>query len=263
MKKVPPHQIALSVGAIAVWLALYAGGLLCETIEQRIALAPNAYGQQLGLTDPVYLKGVARGTAEYPVLSFFAAFLAFTPTNLVLLTLAAAFMGGTVSNVIASSLEDHERVALPPRRLAFLSEHPLAATMRGFVIYLCVIAGLYIAMDDPFKETSPGQYARLAGSLSLAAFAVGYDPSRIEGFLRLLPTPAPRTGMTETEVRHEVTTQVTQQETFSAAASALPPSPAHLTPPSLPAAEPVAAGSSASADLAEENGNEHRPSQPR
>lgn len=262
MKKVPTYQIALSVGALAAWLLLYAGGLLCETIEQRVALAPNALGKQLGATDPVYLKGVERASTENPAMSFFIALVSFTPTNLVLLTLTAAFMGGTVSNVIASSLEDHQRAAVPARRLAFLSEHPLAATMRGFVIYLCVIAGLYLAMDDPFKETSPGQYARLAGTLSLAAFIVGYDPSRIESWLRLVPTPAPRGTLAETEVRHEVTTQETRRETLSTSAPTLPPSPDRMTQPP-PQDEPVEVASGTSADPADGNGDRHRPSQPR
>ena len=79
MKKVPTYQIALSVGALAAWLLLYAGGLLCETIEQRVALAPNALGKQLGATDPVYLKGVERASTENPAMSFFIALVSFTP----------------------------------------------------------------------------------------------------------------------------------------------------------------------------------------
>jgi len=52
-----------------------------------------------------------------------------------------------------------------------------------------VIAGLYFAMDDPFKDPTPSQYMRLAGTLSLLAFVVGYDPTRIEQWLRLVPNP--------------------------------------------------------------------------
>ncbi|MBM3971514.1 MAG: hypothetical protein FJ302_16885 [Planctomycetes bacterium] len=57
--------------------------------------------------------------------------------------------------------------------------------MRGFVIYLCMVAGLYAVPDDPFKDSSSGQYARLAGSMSLVAFIVGFDPSQISAWLRM------------------------------------------------------------------------------
>src|SRR5947207_9651446 len=63
--------------------------------------------------------------------------------------------------------------------------------MRSFVVYLCVIAGLYFAIDDPFKHTTAAQYVRLAGTLSILAFVVGYDPSRIDQWIRLVPNPHP------------------------------------------------------------------------
>ena len=273
MKKVPTYQVALTLVALATWLLLYASGLLLETVEYRAKLAPRAMQDVLPAGDPL-LKPVsptdALTTAAKPsgpsyLWSFVAAFVAFTPNNLVLLTLAAAFLGGSLSNVVAASLEDHERAQVPPRRLAFLAEHPLAAMMRGFVIYLCVVAGLYVALDDPFRDTTPGQYARLAGTLSLVAFVVGYDPSRIESWLRLVPSPMARGGNVEVEMRHEVTTQVTQQETVTASGPppTLPPPSPPSSQPAIPAPVVVGAGGQSEYGLAGDGDVPHRPPQPR
>jgi hypothetical protein len=172
---------------------LYASGLLLESVEQRIVLAPNMMQKQLGSAgSEIYDKAMKTHTSG--VWPFFRALICYSPTNMALLTLASAFLGGCVSNAMVASMEEQELKRLPSRRFAFLSENPLAATMRGFVAYLCLIAGLYVAMDDPFKDTTPAQYARLAGSLSLVAFVVGYDPTRIEGWLRMVPSPQPMGG---------------------------------------------------------------------
>jgi hypothetical protein len=263
MKNIPRQQIALTVSALGCWLMLYAVGLLLESIEYRILLAPVTMKKQLGdggkdlynkvmnisqsdisslpsndlakntaqpqpsvkppadaaskpQTEAVAKtsaetgsktpvdapeKGSLKSSAKHcdplpeprPSLAwaFFAAFCCYSPTNMAMLTLTAGFLGGCVSNVVLHTMDEAEREKLPERQLAFLSENPLSATMRGFVIYLCLVAGLYVAMDDPFKDSTPGQYARLAGSLSLVAFVVGYDPTRIEGWLRMTPGPLP------------------------------------------------------------------------
>ena len=117
--------------------------------------------------------------------TFFVAMLIHTPTNMALLTLFAGCLGGCVSNIKYSMMTQEERNNLTTQESSILCENPLSATLRGFVIYLCLIAGLYAAVDDPFKDSTPGQYARLAGSLSLVAFIVGFDPSRIKAWLKM------------------------------------------------------------------------------
>ena len=248
MKSIPRQQIVVTVSAMICWILLYGAGLLLESIEHRIVLAPNTMKKQLGEAgkdlyekvmeipratssanappQAVALANVptdaatktqadaaAKAQSELPPKSpavssptvaaghpkveksqawaFFVAMFCYSPTNMAMLTLVAGFLGGCVSNAVLTTMEDDELKKLPERRLAFLCENPLAATMRGFVIYLCLVAGLYVAMDDPFKDSTPGQYARLAGSLSLVAFVVGYDPTRIEGWLRMAPGPQP------------------------------------------------------------------------
>lgn len=190
MKNLPRRQVVVSVAALICWVMLYAAGLLLESIEYRIVLAPNTMKKQLGEAGKSLIDKVANDHFSGGW-SFVAALFCYSPTNMALLTLLSGFLGGCVSNVVVTTMDESEREKLPQRQLLFLSEHPLSATMRGFVIYLCLVAGLYVAMDDPFKDSTPGQYARLAGSLSLVAFIVGYDPTRIEGWLRMAPGPPP------------------------------------------------------------------------
>lgn len=271
MKNIPRKQIVVTVVALVTWLMLYAAGLLLESIEHRIVLAPITMKKQLGEAgkdvynkvmrvpqseiadkDPTSVAAAAKaaantvakavadtaaksvaeagakateispkatdsGLAKSPddvaaknspdiphrtpsappepgpsvVWAFFAAFFCYSPTNISMLTLTAGFLGGCVSNAVATTMEDDELKKIPERQRAFLCENPLSATMRSFVVYLCLVAGLCAATDDPFKDTTPSQYARLAGSLSLVAFVVGYDPTRIEGWLRMAPGPQP------------------------------------------------------------------------
>ncbi len=260
----PWSQVVMSAVGLVCWILLYAAGLLLESVEERILLAPHMVEKQLGpngkelvadvikraevaeaeqeqkerkpknesskdreessvavLSEPkgneapkeigkgTEKTSTAAGSAEpakknlaeispekkEPLLAtrqpvsrvaaFFYSVLVFTPTNMALLTLFAGLLGGCVSNIKYSMMTIEERANLKPNEEAILSENPLSATMRGFVIYLCMVAGLYVVLDDPFKDSTPGQYARLAGSMSLVAFIVGFDPTRIKAWLRM------------------------------------------------------------------------------
>jgi len=59
--------------------------------------------------------------------------------------------------------------------------------LRGFTVYLAVIAGVYVTGGDLFAEASASQYARFAGTVSLLAYLVGYDPTRLQDLLDGLP----------------------------------------------------------------------------
>jgi hypothetical protein len=74
-------------------------------------------------------------------------------------------------------------------RAFYLGEHPIAAAIRSFVVYLTLLAGFYLASGDPFKNIDANQYLRLAGIVSCLAFGIGYDPSRFTEILNSLPKP--------------------------------------------------------------------------
>ncbi len=239
LKDVPWSQVVMSAVGLVCWILLYAAGLLMESVEERILLAPHTMEKQLGpaskdlVADVIKRAGDAEKTTvagasvekankakqemtadkaeakkdgllatRQPVsrtTAFFYSVLVYTPTNMALLTLFAGLLGGCVSNIKYSMMSKEERQNLKPKEEAILSENPLSATMRGFVIYLCMVAGLYVVLDDPFKDSTPGQYARLAGSMSLVAFIVGFDPTRIKVWLRMVDKSSPDAGKSNSD----------------------------------------------------------------
>lgn len=52
----------------------------------------------------------------------------------------------------------------------------ITAVMWGFFIYLAMISGMVAITGEPFGDTTPEQYLRLAGASSLFAFVVGWRP---------------------------------------------------------------------------------------
>jgi hypothetical protein len=65
----------------------------------------------------------------------------------------------------------------------FRRESPFASMIRSFVVYLAFIAGIYITTNAPFENPDPNQYVRFAGTISLFAFVVGYDPTKFQDFV--------------------------------------------------------------------------------
>jgi len=183
---------------MTLWFVFFCGGLLIETVEYRAFLAPHSFPNhaesdlKAGITAESY-----QGNATY---AFFAAALWFTPTNLAFLALLAGLLGGCGSNILVDRLSPEEAERIDPGRMKYLVEAPWAAMMRSFIVYLCVIAGLYFAIDDPFKNSTPAQYMRLAGTISVLALLVGYDPTRIRAWIGLVPSP-PSQKVTVTEDR--------------------------------------------------------------
>jgi hypothetical protein len=128
--------------------------------------------------------------------AFFRALLCFTPTNLALLTFVAGLIGGYASNIHLATMPEDKRqeiANIDANRITYLQEPPMNAAIRGFVVYLCVIAGLYLGLDDPFRNTTSGQYVRLAGMMSVLAFTVGYDATRLNSWLGIILNPGQKT----------------------------------------------------------------------
>jgi len=220
-KIVPWPKLVKTFASLTVWVLLFSSGLLIETVEHRYQLAPRSVEKQVGpegmksvhgYVPPDQPVAVAKAaetakSGEDPkpfvspptnpstfasIKSFFVTMVCYTPINLALLTLVAGLIGGYASNITLDTMSDEQLADMKkrfPRRDFFLQEPPISAAIRGFVVFLCVVAGLYLAMDDPFKDPTSGQYIRLAGSISVMAFLVGYDASRLEDWLRIVPGP--------------------------------------------------------------------------
>src|SRR5688572_24581963 len=234
-----------------LWLLVFAGGILIDSLEYRVALGwardetteaaavgrltkqvvraseqPRAepgnepFGEAItSLTAAV--KQIDEGTkakasavsGRWVIHNFACAFVFFTPTNLALLALLAGFIGGCASNLadrrpleeefadaIAQRNQQQQRAV--KRRIYYLNEHPLLSMMRSFIVYLILISGVYVISSDPFRADSQTQgltqYMRLAGLVSLLGFVVGYDPTRFEHWLKLVPSPGRESPSPET-----------------------------------------------------------------
>ena len=214
-KKVPPAKLWGGILSLLAWIAIFGAGLLIETDVWRHTLAPHS----VPINDPakkaVFGIGSVVVTAEIPSsqlrnssLSYLSALICFTPLNLFFLATMAGLTGGYASNIAISTMSDEHRATLAkdnPRRDFLLQEPPISAAIRGFVVYLFVIAGLYVVFDSPFKDPSSSQYIRLAGTISIMAFLVGYDASRIEDWLNAIPGPRPPNEEEEKKPTEKIT----------------------------------------------------------
>lgn len=228
-REVPRDKLLMGSISLVLWILLFAAGLLIETVEYRLVLAPRSVAKQLGEAEMLTVPGQSAATvrenandrkaeaqkppsdpsvtprhdlskktwsaifAEFQ--AFFVSIFCFTPINLALLALVAGLLGGCASNIAIETMPPRQRAELRrahPRRHWYLQEPPVSAAIRGFIVYLCVIGGLYVALDDPFKDPTPAQYIRLAGMLSILAFMVGYDSSRLEDWISIIPAPGQR-----------------------------------------------------------------------
>lgn len=121
---------------------------------------------------------------------FVLCLVCFTPVNMAFLSFTAGFMGGAFSNFYVRSLPAEEKGRIgeqKPKRKRYLEEPPLSSAIRGLLAYLCILAGLFVVISDPFKDPSSAQYLKFAGLVSAVAFSLGYDPSRFEGLLSIIP----------------------------------------------------------------------------
>lgn len=174
-----------------------------ETKEARLELIKDLYREY-----PSESNTQPPGNAPSRVMliyHFFMASFLFLPLNVLVLTLLSAFIGGCASNEADIKLLEEKSDSLKEsgdvagwervqRHIAYMREDPLHSTLRGLIVYLVVISGLYIAVADPFtadgQASQLAQYFRLAGLLSVMGFVVGYDPSLFPVWISLVPTPA-------------------------------------------------------------------------
>lgn len=203
--------VFFGVFGVWTWVIVFAAGILLDSRPYREALGAASPLQASGEAPPqsalAPVTALAGGLPDVAVasppppatlaghlFSFAAAVLLFTPLNAAILALLAALIGGCASwlahkdDTIPDSATPEERARLE-RHMRFWNENPLSAMLRGFVVYLTVIAGVYVTGSDPFANASPDQYVRFAGTVSLLAFVLGYDPTRLQDLIEGVPRP--------------------------------------------------------------------------
>lgn len=125
--------------------------------------------------------------------------LTFTPTNTALLAALSGVLGGLASNLSAHNekkyVKSHELDAesFEYRSFIYMTEHPVVSMFRGFVAYLILVAGSYLASfsiptDDAstILGMSPSSYFKFAVTVSLLSYLVGYDPTQLQRLISSL-----------------------------------------------------------------------------
>jgi hypothetical protein len=156
---------AAGCAGIIIWFIMFGMGLFINSKPFRDALA-----------------------AELNWRPFWNCLMTYTPTNIAALCLLGAFCGGCMSYLLfqkknpvaeADTADKNKSEAI----IESAPQNPFVSMIRGFVVYVAFLGGMYIGADSPFKETSPEQYARAAGAVSLFAFIIGFDQNTFRKFL--------------------------------------------------------------------------------
>jgi hypothetical protein len=115
--------------------------------------------------------------------AFVVSLVTYTPTNIAALCVLAAFSGGCASLLVVTGAASHFSDKSSPEGSPmseseiYMRENPVSSMLRGFVVYIAFLAGVYVGTNAPFADPTQEQYARAAGTTSLLAFIVGYDPT--------------------------------------------------------------------------------------
>jgi hypothetical protein len=128
---------------------------------------------------------------HFDLKNFLISVLTFTPTNVAVISVIAAFSGGCASRLVIGG--EHKEPLLEVQNAEndkdktdsrlYMTENPFSSMLRGLVVYFAFLAGVFVATPNPFAETTPQQYAQAAGVVSLFAFIVGYDPTVFRSLL--------------------------------------------------------------------------------
>ena len=151
-----------------LWIGMFTAGIAVPSQPFRDGLLsiaasappPNAYA----------IAGPMDALRALVIIAF-----CYTPTNLAMLCCLAALVGclaSTATNPPPKQAVAGDASAIPLRPA-------MSAVTWGFFIYLFMISGMLLAVENPFASTSPDQYLRLAGTASLLAFVVGWRPELV------------------------------------------------------------------------------------
>ena len=199
-----PRTLAFSVleafaafAVFALWLVLFAAGILVDTRPYREVISPSAVAAMEADAVPPSTGSAAKGTSpEAPatgasasaatqnarpasqsrvgwrgsIVAWLVVLLAYLPLNLAWLCATASTLGTFGSRVNLSD-DETDSEGSDDNTSPYVS-----ALLRGFFVYLFMTSGLLLLDETPFSSPTPGQYIRLAGFLSLFSFVISYQP---------------------------------------------------------------------------------------
>jgi len=162
--------IIMGITAMLSWIIMFSMGML--------------------INSKPYRDGVLN---HFDLANFVLSILTFTPTNIALLCIIAAFAGGCASRLVIGGIPGESAREVPDAEKdktdsnIYLNENPFSSMLRGLVVYFAFLAGVFVATPTAFADNSvsPQQYALSAGVVSLIAFIVGYDPTVFRSLLSI------------------------------------------------------------------------------
>ena len=182
---VPPTQIALGLAAFVSWCIIF-------NLGNSVGAAPLFTA----------LNGHSLGTFHW-IVDFVAINFVFTPTNVLMLSLCAGFVGTTLGRLEPPAEDSEERAAKPGRRW-------LKALLGSFMVYLVVLSGVLAILGLPFKlpeitntadvEKAQISYRITATSCSLFSLIEGARPfvlAAVAGRIQWFFTPRPSSPIPE------------------------------------------------------------------
>jgi hypothetical protein len=102
------------------------------------------------------------------LLSIVIVFLFYTLSNVAILCCLSSFLG---------ALSRKSRFARNGQRAEEdMRSHFMGAVMRGFFVYIALLAGLLVFSGSQFADMDQERYIRLASMVSVFSFLIGHDP---------------------------------------------------------------------------------------
>ena len=146
-----------SCGVIA-WIVLFSLGMLIDSAPYRNSLTTN-----------------------FKLNNFIMTMLTFTPSNIAILCLVAAFTGGCASLLVIKKAQKVLGLDDPSNNktnsLIYMSENPFSSMMRGILVFFAFLAGVFVTSSNALSAPTAQAYTQAAGVVSMLAFLVGYDPT--------------------------------------------------------------------------------------
>jgi hypothetical protein len=161
------HGILGALGSL-IWILMFGAGILINSKPFRDQVA-----------------------ASFDWYSFMMSILVYTPTNIFILCIVAAFVGGCASRLLLSraqkiSLTESSDDSLKKDdSYIYMNENPFGSLLRGMVVYFAFLAGVFVANSNLFFDPTPQGYTQAAGVVSLLSFLMGYDPTMFSSFLKV------------------------------------------------------------------------------
>lgn len=153
-----PVDMVMLWSCILVWLVTFLFGTLVDSAPYREQFAALAGGPAGVIGNGLLVLGT------------------YTLTNVAILCLISSLLGALAARA------DLDTDRTPPPA-SDTSSPRNSALLRGFLVYLALIAGVLIFGDDPAAPTQK-QYVRLAGFMSLFAFIISYRPTLFGSLLQ-------------------------------------------------------------------------------